>query len=137
MNRTKAILATSFLITLLFAATGYAWGGPHGHYGGGHWRGGHYGGGYWRGGIWIDPFLLAPLAVGPYSYPYPYGYEAPPVIVQQPSVDYYVQPAPQQQAEPSYWYYCRKPAGYYPYVQQCPSGWLKVVPTPPTQNQGN
>lgn len=127
MNRTKAVLAATFLITLLFAATGYARG-PYGH-----WRGGH-----WRGGVWIDPFLLAPLAAGAYPYGYPYPYGPPPVIVQQPDV--YVQPAPQQYvqpAEPSYWYYCRKPEGYYPYVKQCPGGWLKVVPTPPDQNKGN
>ena len=24
--------------------------------------------------------------------------------------------------------YCRAPAGYYPDVQTCPSGWLQVVP---------
>lgn len=26
-----------------------------------------------------------------------------------------------------YWYYCKNPSGYYPYVKQCPSGWMKVV----------
>ena len=27
-----------------------------------------------------------------------------------------------------YWYYCPNPAGYYPNVQNCPIGWLRVVP---------
>jgi hypothetical protein len=36
----------------------------------------------------------------------------------------YVQP----DAPPGYWYYCQEPAGYYPYVQQCPTEWLTVLP---------
>jgi hypothetical protein len=38
-------------------------------------------------------------------------------------------PEPQQQ-ETSYWYYCKDSKGYYPYVKRCPSGWMRVVPTP-------
>ena len=49
-----------------------------------------------------------------------------PVIVQQSPPVYIQQEAPAQQ----YWYYCENPKGYYPYVQQCPAGWLKVVPNP-------
>jgi hypothetical protein len=50
--------------------------------------------------------------------------------------DVYVEPTPQQAVpsqpmETSYWYYCQKPQGYYPYVQECPTGWMKVVPSPP------
>lgn len=70
----------------------------------------------------------------PYSYPLygppPY-YYYPPVIV-RPEPQVYIEkaapvPAPQTQ---SYWYYCTNPQGYYPYVKDCPSGWLQVVPTP-------
>jgi len=64
-----------------------------------------------------------------YDYPY-YSYPAP-VVIQQPAAEVYVQPAPQQPAEMSYWYYCQNPQGYYPYVRQCPGGWMKVVPSPP------
>jgi hypothetical protein len=32
-----------------------------------------------------------------------------------------------QDSGSNYWY-CRNPAGYYPDVQTCPSGWLQVVP---------
>jgi len=38
----------------------------------------------------------------------------------------YVQPAPA-----TYWYYCPNPQGYYPYVQQCPAGWMTVIPPGP------
>jgi hypothetical protein len=44
-----------------------------------------------------------------------------------------IQPEPQvsvQQPSSSYWYYCVDAKAYYPYTQQCPGGWLKVVPTP-------
>jgi hypothetical protein len=68
-----------------------------------------------------------PVVGWPYLYPYAY-YAPPPVVMQQPPV--YSEP---EQQQPFYWYYCQNPHGYYPYVQSCPSGWMKVVPniTPP------
>ena len=30
-----------------------------------------------------------------------------------------------------WWYFCKDPNGYYPYVRECKSGWEKVSPTPP------
>jgi hypothetical protein len=56
--------------------------------------------------------------VGPRTViaPWPYWYAYPPTAY-----------APTQ-----YWAYCQSPEGYYPYVQDCPGGWLSVVPTPPT-----
>ncbi|TRZ68753.1 MAG: hypothetical protein D4S02_03230 [Rhodocyclaceae bacterium] len=30
-----------------------------------------------------------------------------------------------------WWYFCKDPNGYYPYVRECQSGWEKVSPTPP------
>jgi hypothetical protein len=30
---------------------------------------------------------------------------------------------------PYYWYYCRNPQGYYPYLTSCPGGWVQVIPT--------
>ncbi len=70
------------------------------------------------------PFGVAP---GPWWWgsPYSYRYAAPPVIVQPaPVYEQATPPAPQ----PAYWYYCPNPQGYYPYISQCPSGWLQVVP---------
>ncbi len=83
-----------------------------------------------RGHFFFD--FTVPIGVGPWwwgpaypYYPYPY-YAAPPVVVQQ-SPPVYVQPqAPPQQ--PAYWYYCPNSQTYYPYVKECPGGWLTVVP---------
>ena len=47
--------------------------------------------------------------------PWPYWYNYPP-----PSY-----------APSLYWAYCQSPEGYYPYVQDCPGGWVPVVPAPP------
>lgn len=115
MNTTVRILMTLAVMVLLLPIAASARG-LHGHY-----RGGGF-------GVWMDPWWIVP-------YPY---YSVPPVIVQQPSTDYYEQPVPRQSQEPAYWYYCRNPEGYYPYVKQCPDGWMKVVPTPPEQidNEG-
>ena len=65
---------------------------------------------------------------GPWYYPPPYYYAPPAAYV--PPVVYPAQPAyapPQAQT----WYYCAKPRGYYPYVQNCSSGWRSVPATPP------
>ena len=114
-GKTRVFIGANF-------GVGYpGWCGPPrswGYYG----RWGHPGWGsrfYWRG----------PAVWGPW-YPN-YNYPSPPVIIQQqPPV--YVQP---EQQESQYWYYCQDPQGYYPYVRECPGGWMKVVPeaTPPNQ----
>lgn len=92
---------------------------------GGHGgRGGGHGGGHVRVGVFLGPGVWWPGWWGPY-YPY-YPYYPPQVVVrEQPEI--YVQPAPQAE-EPRYWYYCREPQGYYPDVNKCPKGWMKVVP---------
>ena len=121
MDMKKAICLVLAVFVLLFAGTlpAYArgWGDHHGSrfvFSGGVWIGPGWGG--W--GPWW----------GPLYYPYyPYYPEPPVVIQQQPSV--YVQPTPQPE-EQNYWYYCPNPPGYYPYVKQCPKGWMKVVPSP-------
>lgn len=89
-------------------------------------RGGHGGHGPHVGiGLWLGPGWW-----GPYYYPYYYPYyQDQPIVIEQPEL--YVQPAPQTEQQPVYWYYCKDPQGYYPYVKQCPGGWMKVVPTPP------
>jgi len=40
------------------------------------------------------------------------------------------QPGPPPSPASSFWYYCANSKMYYPYVQQCQTGWLKVVPPP-------
>jgi hypothetical protein len=55
------------------------------------------------------------LGFGYYGYPYGWDY----------SPDYgYSQPYSSQT-----WYYCSNPAGYYPYVTQCNTGWQTVPAT--------
>jgi hypothetical protein len=61
-------------------------------------------GGWWGGGVgWDAPYYDQGYAdYSPYGYSQPYASQ--------------------------YWYYCQNPAGYYPYVQQCSTGW-QTVPT--------
>jgi hypothetical protein len=79
--------------------------------------------GWWGpGAFWGGAFFGAALAYPYYAYPYryygyPYPYAQPPVYNTEPQQDY--------------WYYCQNPQGYYPYVKNCPGGWMRVVPTPP------
>ena len=50
---------------------------------------------------------------------------------QEPQV-YIERSAPQASpAAEAYWHYCNSPQGYYPYVKECPGGWMRVTPTPP------
>ncbi len=131
-------------------APGQAWsgggGGMHGGGGGGTWHGG---GGSWHGG-WhghgccFGPRVFFGFGVGfPFWYPYPYAYPYPvyvPPAVVEPSPPVYVQQQPQPQyqtqVQSQYWYYCPTSQTYYPYVKECASGWLQVVPQtsppPPT-----
>ena len=82
--------------------------------------------GGFRGSIWIGPGWWGPSYYPYYPY-YPYSpyYEEPTIIQERPQG--YQQPAPQSE-EQSYWYFCTKPQGYFPYIKKCPGGWLKVVP---------
>ena len=53
---------------------------------------------------------------------------APLVVVQPPPTEFIQQaPTPPQQ---SYWYYCQNAGAYFPYVRECPGGWMQVVPSP-------
>ena len=129
----KFLLAIFFAITLLFASSFEGYAGKTGVSVNAHYRSG-YGHGRGHSGGWRNHYHRGPrfywggsFVVGPW---YPYGYyPPPPVIVQQPP-PVYVQP---EQQEDNYWYYCRDPEGYYPYVRNCADGWMKVVPdaTPP------
>ncbi|HSY27880.1 MAG TPA: hypothetical protein VK832_10285, partial [Burkholderiaceae bacterium] len=75
----------------------------------------------------------------PYGY-YPYAAYPPVVVTQQAAAPVYMEqgnaaPAQQQSAAPAGqssndWYYCRDPAGYYPYVRTCANGWQRVPAQP-------
>lgn len=61
---------------------------------------------------------------GPWSHPAPW--PSPVVVVRpEPALVYIERPAPPSRA---FWYYCRDPAGYYPYVSECLDSWLPVLP---------
>ena len=84
--------------------------------------------------VWPYPAYSSyyPSPYEPY-YPYP---SSQTVIVQSA-------PAPTQYIEKDnsgadnssnktdqFWYYCRDPKGYYPYVEKCNTEWQKVIPFP-------
>ena len=149
----KSIKATTilFLLLLLGPLSATIARADHGHYG--HYHGGYYGRGIGFGvGLGVGLALEGWPGYYPYGY-YPYGYYPyavyPPVVVTQqaaptvyiekgnaaPATDSQPQsaaPAPAQSSND--WYYCRKPAGYYPYVRSCPDGWQSVPAQPQTQN---
>ena len=90
-----------------------------------HFNGHHHGHGVAFVGV---GFGFWPWYYPPYYYPYPYPYYEPVAYPAQP-VTYVEQYAP---AEPTgWWYYCEPTRTYYPYVRECPSGWLRVPATPP------
>jgi hypothetical protein len=88
--------------------------------------------------VYINPFPgyygLGPYAYyPPYGYYYPsYPYYYPPVVAAPAAPTTYIERGESQSAAPAnYWYYCTDPAGYYPYVKECPTEWQKVSPQPP------
>jgi hypothetical protein len=66
----------------------------------------------------------------PWGYPAPYYYEpAPRIIVLPPSPPpVYIEQTPAPAT--SSWYYCDAARAYYPYVRECPGGWIPVSPSP-------
>ncbi len=76
------------------------------------------------------PYYYPPYSYSPYYNPYPYYYDYPPPVSAPPQ---YIEKdaGTSTQANPAgYWYYCRKPEGYYPYVRECAGGWERVAPVP-------
>jgi hypothetical protein len=83
-----------------------------------------------RGGFWFGPGWGPWWWGGPLVYPF-YDYPRQPIVIEQQPPVYDQQMQQQVPEEPYYWYYCAESKTYYPYVKQCPKGWMKVVPTPP------
>ena len=112
-------------LVFLGVCSGTFWTGHAGYHG----YGGYYGHRGYYGYGWFGhyPFGYYPYAYYPYGYPYPsYVYPPYPYPPAQRQYPVYVEPE-----QPFYWYYCQDPQGYYPYVESCPTGWTRVVPTPP------
>lgn len=133
MKRCRLIL----LCTLFAGASGtvFAHSGGYGHHG--H----HHGRSRTHVGVVISPSIgwswhyPGAYAYPTYAYPpYYYPYSAPVVVVPSAPTTY-IQQAPPEEPIPAasdWYYYCRKPEGYYPYVRQCPGGWQRI-PTQPQQ----
>jgi hypothetical protein len=65
----------------------------------------------------------------PYPYyPYPYPYYPVPIASPTPPTRYIEQGQEGADDAQDYWYYCTESKTYYPYVKECPGGWLRVVP---------
>ncbi|MFM9886116.1 MAG: hypothetical protein ACKVQT_24075 [Burkholderiales bacterium] len=104
-----------------------------------------------RVGVGIHFGVPAPIYWGPryyhgprhyygpsFYYPPAYYYGAPaivesaPVFVERGVNESSATSAESAQPAPD-WFYCADPAGYYPYVNQCPGGWRRV-PAQPSAN---
>jgi len=136
MKKTVTITVIGLVLSLVFFSGAFSARGGGGFHGG-HFHGGgvHYFGGprVFIGGYFGFPYYY-PYSYYPYGY-YPYGYYYP-GYYPYPGYPYYGYPDGQVQAytgqEPEYyWYYCEEADAYYPYVESCPGGWTKVIPTPP------
>jgi len=98
-----------------------------------HDRHGH-GGGHVRFGISIGiPIFASGFYPAPvYSYPAPaytyaapaYSYPAPAYTYPAPAYTYPTIAAPLPPVDN--WYYCAASRAYYPYIDECPGGWLRV-----------
>ena len=89
---------------------------------------GHAHVGVYFGGPWVWPGYYYPPPYAPGYYVYP---PAAPIVTAPPAyVEQNPPPAESNDEAEGYWYYCRKPNGYYPYVRQCPDGWEQVPPRP-------
>src|SRR5262245_44159677 len=110
MSRIKTILAVSALLGAAASAPAFA---------GGHTR-----------------FSFG-VVIGAPFYPWypPYYYYPPPVVVVPAAPTTYIEQGGSSAApsRSSYWYYCEASRTYYPYVKECPGGWLRVVPQTPPQ----
>ncbi|MGD9226626.1 MAG: hypothetical protein PVF26_09015 [Desulfobacterales bacterium] len=133
----KLLLAVFLAITMLFTSLPEGYAGKTSVFVSAHYKTGH-GHGWRHPGWWGHRSGWRHHHRGPHFYwrgsfviPWhPYGYHPPPPVIIQQQPPVYVQP---EQPEENYWYYCPDPQGYYPYIRNCESGWMKVVPdvTPP------
>ena len=82
------------------------------------------------------PSFVRPPSFGRHPVFFRSGPVVPSPVVAVPSTYLYTYPIPVYvpypaygQSQPQYWAYCRSAQGYYPYVPECPGGWLPVLQT--------
>jgi hypothetical protein len=96
-----------------------------------------YGTRYYGTPYYYPPAYYPPA---PSYYSYPLAQPAPVTYIErsdEPQVE--TQKAPNdssQDGKQAWWYYCVDAKAYYPYVNQCPGGWLRVAPQPPPSSDG-
>jgi len=75
-----------------------------------------------------DSFFYPPV----YSYPTTVvvPLTPPAVILSAPPVYTQQKTNSSMQPQTNYWHYCGDSDSYYPYVKECPGGWLQVAPKP-------
>ena len=141
MWRNLRPLALTGMAALALTTSGLAWAdrGGHGHGGRG---GARVGIGLYLGPGYLGPGFGYPMyrPAYPYSYYYPEPYPAPAVIAVPTEPPVYIERGNDTpgysggttgQPPQGYWYRCNQPDGYYPYITQCPGGWLQVPAQPP------
>jgi len=116
------------------SGTSHARGGGHE---GGHARGheGHGRHGDGRAGAGRRVAMASEVFVSGWPFWLPIGYEPGagypfPGFVSPMAEDLSPPPYIQRELPVEYWYYCLSRRGYYPYVGECPDGWIHVLPQP-------
>ncbi len=132
INKFKALgitLATLLMLSPVIAKAGnVGWNvSVGGGYGGG-WRPAAYGPGWGHG--WGPGWRGNWAYGGGYYGPYAGTYYAPPVVYAPPPPPMVLAAQPQ----PAIWYYCEASGKYFPYTQECPTGWQTQPATPPTSS---
>jgi hypothetical protein len=101
---------SAFALTFGLVTTAAA----HDHHG--HWHRPHF-------GVYLGAPVF-PLYPPPYYYNPPVYYGPPALVIRE------VPPVYVERGSSGYWYYCDRPAGYYPYVKECLGVWRAVAPEP-------
>ncbi|WP_026435292.1 hypothetical protein [Acidovorax sp. JHL-9] len=134
-------LAWAGLAAVALGASSLAWADRDGR-GHGHRGSGRVGIGLYLGPGYLGPGFGYPMyrPAYPYPYYYPEPYPAPAVIAVPAEPPVYIERGndgtgynggTDGQPPQGYWYRCNQPDGYYPYVTNCPGGWLQVPAQPP------
>lgn len=116
--------AIALLVLALAAGSGSAWA-DYGRYNHGRHHHGHN-----RGDVYLG--LAVGSVLGAWWYAMPrHNYQT--VVVERETAPVYIERPIAPPPPAAYWYYCEAARGYYPYIAQCPGGWMRVVPQTPGQ----
>lgn len=84
----------------------------------------HHGHSHNSFGFYIGGPIIAP---SPFYYPPPYYYPPRVIVVPPPPPPVYIEQSQTYDSD-QYWYFCQQSGAYYPHVNQCPGGWIRVPP---------